>query len=256
MENQENKNIQNLEKQSVAETVTENVEGAKSKILCMTYNIENTPMQKLIKPLGDIVKIFSFLAIAALVSGFLIWNLYLVRLGFYEFNLIQARYIHSGITFLLVFIPSFALFVWIAKHLSMKFQFVKKFFISQIALYFGVILFFYLIILYTLFIFPRISQAWGGAQPRVLSIIASESDIEYLANFGIKMPSSVITQNLCIAYENQEFVIILLENRVLSVKKESFKGFNSLPAKTRDEMAGFCSRLAVGWVLNRAEWIR
>lgn len=218
--------------------------------------IKNTPLKKLISTLSDIVKVISFIAITALASGFLIWNFYLVRLGFYEFNLIQARYIHSGITFLIIsiiiLIP-YLLIVWVVKLLLTKIQFVKKYYL-EITLYFGILLFSVWIITYTLLIFPFISQAWGGAQPRILSIIASEDDIRYLANFNIKTPSSVITENLCIAYENQDSIIILLENRVLSIKKENLKGFNSLPAKTRDERLIYCSRLARSWVLNQGKW--
>ncbi|MGC9610613.1 MAG: hypothetical protein ABSE68_00055 [Minisyncoccia bacterium] len=213
-------------------------------------------MQKLTKTLGDIAKISTFLAIAALVSGFLIWNIYLVRLGFYEFNLIQARYIHAGITFLTLVTPIIFLILWIVRLLSKKFLSITKPGLYAVYCYFGIVFFLLLIPLYTFLVFPRISQAWGGAQPRVLGIIASEPDIAYLANFGIKNAYPLITGNLCIAYENQESVIILLEDRVLFLKKDNFKGFNSLPAKTRDEAASECSKRAMGWILNQGEWAK
>jgi hypothetical protein len=207
-------------------------------------------MQEIIKILGDFAKVVSFFVITALVVGFLIWNFYLVQLGFYEFNIIQARYIHTGILFLILVAPVIFFIYIILKKIKVK---NKK--ISSILLFYCLAIFsLFFLFVYSLFVFPRISQAWGGAQPRVLSIIASETDIEYLASFGIQPSSPVITQNLCVAYENQEFILILLGNRVLSVKKDYFKGFNSLPAKTRDQIADDCSKLAIGWVSNKADW--
>ena len=211
-------------------------------------------MKGLSQWLGDLIKIVSFFAVSALVMGFLIWNLYLVRLGFYEFNIFQARYIHAGIPFLFVAPPVVALLLLLLRYLLVRVPRISKDVRSGIMIYLGAIFFVLLTILYAFLIFPSFSQAFGGAQPRVLSVIASEQDIDYLASFGIQKSSPIITENLCVAYENQETIIILREDRVLMIKKDDFRGFNSLPAKTRDEAANYCSELAKRWVLNQKVW--
>ncbi len=208
--------------------------------------------------LGNVAKIFSLVAAGALVAGFLIWNIYLVKLGFYEFSIIQARYIHTGVVFLVFLLTTLAALL-IAISLLKKISIIKKLliFLDRLDLTSSGLAAFILLTLlaYTMLVFPRLSQALGGAQPRVLSIIASESDIDFLANFGIVKSSSVITENLCVAYENQESVVILLANRILGVKKENFKGFNSVPAETRDKMSKDCSNRAINWLFNNnGDW--
>lgn len=179
-------------------------------------DIENIKNLLKIKNLTDLVKLVSVFAILFFIIGFLIWNFFLSILGFDEYTSIQTRFILTGALFSLI--PIILCYILLRfKHLS--------------CLWFWLILFIIWFLVYTLFVFPLIPPSFGGGQPRLVSIIATEQEIENLSKFGIKRGdgSTIQTGNLCIAYENNEDIIILQPDRILKLNKINFKGFGSLP---------------------------
>jgi hypothetical protein len=187
-----------------------------------------------------VFKIIYPFGILSFVVGFLVWNVYLYYLGFSEYEIIQTRFIFTGVLPLILIIIIASLFT--------KIPFLKKHIIvlSFIA---GLVIIF----LYAQYLFFYIPSWMGGGQPRFLSIVADNQDINFLARFGIKKvepdeKQPVQTQNLCIAYENKSFVILLLKDRILQIDKNYFKGFGSIPNDQQDKMNQTCSELAKSYI--------
>lgn len=200
-------------------------------------------------------KAVSALFIFCLVCGFFIWNIYLSRLGFFEYQIIQTRFVLTGLAFLVFLVCAGGLVMVLGKFLSMCAYFSHSQFLDSFSIY----VFFYLgliflILFFPIFYFPMLSPALGGGQPRMLSIIADEKEIQYLAQFGVRIAkgSSIQTVNYCIAYENDAKIVVLLKNRVLELKKENIKGFSSLtPAYLSKTSLGNCGSFAVDWLMGR-----
>lgn len=180
-------------------------------------------------------KIISIILGLSFVFGFLIWNTYLYGLGFKEDGIIQTRFIYTGICFILITLILFILFYQVWRLLKFL---IEKIRYNQLKKILKNILFFLLVIFCTLYffffvysIFTRLPIVLGGGRPRGLSIITDSNDLSYLTNFGV-LPangSSVQTVNLCVAYENDKYVVVILDDRILQIKNDKFKGFVSLP---------------------------
>jgi hypothetical protein len=197
--------------------------------------------------------------------GFIIWNIYLQSLGFYP-DLFQGRFILTGIIFILVTL-SFLGIVLLIKTIFERilpvrirdysfFEFKNDF---SWAIRFGglgiIIIIFTFI--FSFFIFPTIPGYFGGAKPKLISLIGNEQDITYLKNFSIKNPSTVQTELLCSAYDDSNYIIIILEDRILALKKDLYKGFVSLPNKDYDKYAGECKDTIIsnlmGWRILKTD---
>ncbi len=193
------------------------------------FNIEKIKRLLKIENLTDLVKFVSVFAILFFMTGFLVWNLFLSMLGFDEYAPVQTRFISTGMMFFLVTIVFYFILKLLIIGISRVFH--HRF---SCALYWCIvwcIVFVLWFLLYTLWIFPSIPAYLGGGYPRLVSIIATEQEIESLSKFGIEKGenSTIQTANLCIVYENNESVIVLRSNRILKLYKTNFKGFGSLP---------------------------
>lgn len=214
-------------------------------------------IEKIKKYTTLILEVASIFLGLSFIIGFLIWNIYLSRLGFGEYNIIQTKFVSTGGLFLFLVLiilligvvislffkktEAFGLeylrrFVWIkGAELKIREYFkiipINKTILSLLnIILFMIIPCIFLIIFYSLYFFPKIPTTYGGGQPRSLSILSNEDYIGYLSSFGIPAGegSKIQTANLCVAYENENMIIIILKDRVLELKKEDFKGFGSL----------------------------
>ncbi|MDD4761460.1 MAG: hypothetical protein PHZ25_00315 [Candidatus Pacebacteria bacterium] len=212
-----------------------------------------------LKEVSIIGTLFSF---SSFIIGFLVWNLYLDRLGFSEYELIYSRFTFTGAVFIFFCFFIFYLFFLIMRFVQKDFfkvwfeKFSKRSMEDKI---FSVTpMFIVLLVSYSFFLFPYISYSLGGGQPRVLSVIGNSEYIEYLGNFGIKGEKNgdkkmVQTELLCVAYENNNEIIILLEDRIIKIRKEDIEGFVSLPNKKEGEMRSVCSNLSLSHTSYRRE---
>jgi len=170
-------------------------------------------------------------------TGFLVWHIYLAGLGFDELGLIQTRFILSGFTAWCVLLPFAIAIIWWVKR-----QFLRW---SLCLMILGLFL-----VLYPTQVFPRISQTVGGGTPRVISLIVTPDELERLSKFGIERGagSETQTENLCVAYENTDTVIILRHDRVLAWGKNNIRGFGSLPGEETRGYRQYCKELATTWL--------
>lgn len=215
--------------------------------------------------ISSLVIFFPVAFSACLICGFLIWNTFLFRLGFEEYKIIQTKFILSGFCFLLLL----SFFFWIVIAFVNTFTKDKKYektcrklasFVTKqcknnlfVAVPTFFIFFAVIIVGYTTIIFPKIPSDLGGGYPRFLSIITTENEIAYLSPLGISAGegSKIQTGNLCVAYENEEIVIILLKDRIVSLRKDIIKDFGSLSAGyTKMDGADYCGALAKNWLLS------
>ena len=125
---------------------------------------------------------------------------------------------------------------------------------SQLILYLSLLFWVIALLIHAKYIFPYISQAYGGGQPRLISLITTEQEISYLKILGVKNASNIQTENLCVAYENQDIIVFFLQDRVVGLKRDNIKGYGSLPSVTRDKLLINCSNAAFIWTHNQAEW--
>lgn len=223
--------------------------------------------KKNLKYLTQLTKITYLLFLLFFASGFLIWNTYLARFGFQEYEIIQTRFVLTGFFFYFIsfivfiilnliwlllkplFLPLIKLFITKTLLLKLKQIQTPRFYLMFIPL------FFIALVGYAYLLFPMIPMSLGGSHPEILSILATENEIDYLSKFGIKKGerSEIQTENLCLAYQNKDTFIILRNDRVLQFKKEIIKGFGSIPddSKERKEFIKFCRWLASErWLLN------
>lgn len=195
------------------------------------------------------------------VSGFLIWHIFLDSLGFEEIQLFHSRYILTGAVYLLqlfiILIILYSLFnkMPVIRRLYYWIKSRKDFESLMSGLLIALLVYMSTIQLFTYYLFPRIDSRWGGGRPRLISLIADQSYIEYLGNFGIQteknsgVKPSVQTINLCIGYENNDNVLLLLPDRIISINKDDIKGFGSLPTKEVDQYkAKGCVKLLNSWI--------
>ena len=194
-------------------------------------------------------KHYSFLLaipIIFLIVGFFIWNIYLYSFGFVEDELLRAKFISAGFFF---FIFSFALWVILYTFLDLvsfifsSIQKLVRYFIkfvqydvnSKISLPYGRILIFIILamgwfIFYIFWIFPILPPAFGGGQPRSISLTANEKAMPILNSLEIKLAEGATyqTENLCIVHEDTQGIYVIRENRILMLNSSLFQGFGSL----------------------------
>jgi hypothetical protein len=176
--------------------------------------------------------------------GFLIWNTYLSGFGFFEYNLIQIRFLSAGLFVLLptVFFTEFAIFLSGRTRNDITSYALFSFALIWIPLSF--------------LVFPLAPQFLGGAKPIPSTIIGTTEQIKYLSNFGIWTPQdqsekSIVQSNpVCLIYQNEKYILFFaaefylatttpsevfpdglrlrLDEKVISLSKENFTGFLSV----------------------------
>lgn len=205
------------------------------------------------KQTGDSLGVSNYLAIISLLSlacyifGFLIWNLFLYNLRFNEIGILQTRFIYTGF-FFIFYISLFFLICYLVIRSVGKYFFVfsfnrvnfKNFFLSNfigktMICLVGAFLSFCVIFFYTIFLFPQIPRSLGGGRPMVVSLLTNQDgnnlSMGHLKQFGVEAPSDSEYQTgyLCIAYENNDTILLLLKDRTLQIDRSKLNGVAFLP---------------------------
>lgn len=184
---------------------------------------------------------FIWIAFIIYASGFLILNYYLSHFGFFEYNLIQTRFLSTG------------LFLWLpcALILIISIFLLEKIPIKYVTLR-GIINFgggAFIGIWFSLFplLFPLVQQVFGGGKPVPASIIGTPEQIAFLANFDIPAADnatgkkSVQTLPVCVIYQNDQHILFFnttipatidpkagsqlnFNQRVISLRQDQFLG--------------------------------
>ncbi len=152
-------------------------------------------------------------------SGFFVWNIYLSTFGFFEYNLVQIRYLSAGI---ILWTPVF-LFYFLVKN-------KKVFCILTIISIMAVIC-----------LFPLIPQYIGGAKPIPTMILGAPDQITFLSNYDVRKTEnagrdSVQTGAVCLIYQNDNYILFfnatdigttqqIVKIRILSITRDKFSGF-------------------------------
>lgn len=205
-------------------------------------------LDKIKNNLPVIVKTSILVFCLTFIAGFLIWNFYLARFGFSEYELIQTRFISTGATFIL-FILIFTLIIKLINFLFSKCQyFLIKYTLNMLLILF--ILFIIACYFYSNYFFIYLPSKIGGGKPEALSIISSPEQINYLKQLDIPISENaenppIQTGNLCVIYENKDNVIAFVSQqvdqnttkyRILKIKKDLISGFGSIKGDPRIEV--------------------
>jgi len=206
----------------------------------MKNNPSNQPV--IIKKIVEYVSWFLGLSF---VLGFFIWSTYLYGLGFKEDNLLQTRFIFTGISFLIISIPVIGIFLWLIKHIKKIKNFWKRKMIEVLLITAGIIYYF----IFIFFVFTNLPIFLGGGRPRGLSIMAGADELTYLSSFGIPLAagSTAQTANLCVAYESNNNIVVVLADRVMQINSNNFKGLINLPGISIP-LSRDCSRAVRLWI--------
>ncbi len=133
------------------------------------------------------------------IAGFIAWNYYLSHFSFFEYDLLQTRFLSAG--FLILFIP-LTIFILIKRF--------KEFLIRYNTLQL-IFLFLIWVFVFSFFFFSYIPQYLGGAKPYVVSFITNSEISESFKLMGISLEEgnnkSVETLKSCKIYENKEIIL-------------------------------------------------
>ncbi|MCF7865307.1 MAG: hypothetical protein K9M11_02270 [Candidatus Pacebacteria bacterium] len=192
-------------------------------------------IEKKIELIGKSLAIY---ATSAYGLGFFVWNIYLQFLGVTP-NLFQGIYILTGTCFILTYIGLYGFAKLIIEiingllkffHITISPIFAEKGEISNFIRFLcTIVVSIFFVYVFSIYLFPANHSYFGGARPKLVSIIANEDQINFLQQFGIKKVSGIQTAIVCTAYEDNENIVVVLEDRILSLKKDEFKGFARLP---------------------------
>ncbi|HSR88933.1 MAG TPA: hypothetical protein VLK22_00845 [Candidatus Udaeobacter sp.] len=197
----------------------------------------------------------------AFIIGFLIWNFYLYGLGFKEDNIIQTRFVLSGVIFIILALLLFFI-IELLYNLSLiginffrRTKFKKNKIIKSLTLndiFTGIIILIVCIFLYVILIFPFIPSGLGGGAPRVIEVLTDKINMVDLTKLGIQPAESseIQTQQLCVAYENDSTQVILLSDRILHLKKDKYYGSAYLPGVSQLVSNNYCKKNAKYWLLK------
>lgn len=143
--------------------------------------------------------------LAALISygfGFVLWNRYLLKFGFFEYNVFQIRYLSAGLLLLLpVFVIGAIAYLWKENLSTFGTVVVAVLSISWFMYVFGS--------------FNTIHQYLGGGKPIPVSIIGNPEQIVFLENFGIQSIETaeerprVQSNPICLVYQNDDYALII-----------------------------------------------
>jgi len=196
----------------------------------------NNPIYKKIKIIVEILlaasSVLTILFAASFALGFLIWSIYLQRIGFLPDEFFEIHFVLTGIFSLPAFIIFFLLLVGIFLLVTK----LLKYFVQSDKIYKHIVFF-----------------LGGVFSVFAIQILLKILVINYLSNFGILKAegSKIQTENLCILSEDDNSLVLGLKDRVLRIKKVNIKGFGSLPSSDQQNHKRFCAEL-VQAILNSA----
>ncbi len=177
------------------------------------------------------------------ICGFVSWNFYLGHFSFFEFDLLQTRFISAGI---LILLPV----ILLASFLSL---FTKIKLIEEVPFFMKVILFLVWFSFFNVVLFPFIPQSLGGARPYVVSVVPTHDTTADFPTMGVSLApvpngiKGIQTVNGCKIYENNNLLILgfiyepvvstttsgtyvkTQSNRVLTIYKEHIEAMSILP---------------------------
>lgn len=168
--------------------------------------------------------------------------------GYFEFEIIQARYIPAGIAFFILSTPLLILFHLLLKILQIileKILKTKNTLKSVVTIFNSIFLTVLIIIVYALLYFPTREEYLGGAKPIFISLLGDPEQMRFLNEFnmGIEDNSAgnpgVQTKPVCRLYENKDNILIGVIDwednekngtsigsvrRIISIRKDIIKG--------------------------------
>lgn len=200
----------------------------------------------------------SLIPIIFLVLGFFIWNIYLYTLGFVEDEIIRARFIITGLLFTVVTLLFLFILKILWKFLNKIYCHAKDFGWVFIKIkektpqaYFGgvTILLLVWLVFYSVYMFPSLPLVFGGGQPRALSLLAVNDNLKLLKSLEIigGDNASNQTENVCVAYESNNRIIVLRRDRILAINRSVIEGFGSLPGLKDVFIEPTCVNYARDW---------
>ena len=180
--------------------------------------------------------------------GFCVWNTYLALLGFTQYDPFQLRYILTGVLYLIVLLGLLgviATILFLVDLLFEKSSFEDKCRQIVTSKSIWVLIGLPLILLLAIFL-PFIPSYYGGGEPRTISLIAEPEFIDFIEELEVPSFYSKQTDLLCLLYENDNVVIIMLAGRLLEIDKSNLIGKSSIPSVESRQLRSYCSH----YVLN------
>ena len=160
--------------------------------------------------------------------GFVLWNYYLLNYGFFEYNVLQTRFLSAGFTFLISVVILYILFSLHRLLFSIRELYVFIFFIILTLIW---------LFLFSKLFFDKLPQYVGGSKPFPSTMIGTVEQISYLSNFGIEGAEnadkkSVQTTPICIIYQNNDYILFsnatktegIVNLRVVVIKRDNITG--------------------------------
>lgn len=148
----------------------------------------------------EIEKKIGIIILILYVAGFVTWNTYLSNFGFFEFDLLQTRFVSAG--FLCLVIPVIILVT------SSKSR--DKF--SRLNIVTQSLCFFIWAIFFGTVVFSYVPQYLGGAKPFLASVVMEPDMVRAFKLMGYSYPvsdtDSIETIRGCKIYENKEQVLM------------------------------------------------
>ena len=147
------------------------------------------------------------------VAGFLAWNIYLSHFGFFEYDLLQTRFLSAGFLILILPVTVFA----VRKKSRDKFLLLNHFYQA--------VFFFVWVCFFAIVIFPYIPQYFGGAKPYLASLVSNSEMIKSFELMGLlyseRQGEQVETTRGCKLYENSDQILMGFGVVSLSEKQNS-----------------------------------
>lgn len=217
-------------------------------------------MQNIKEKVELVGKILAIYVATTYSLGFFVWNIYSQFFSVAP-KLFQGTYILTGTLLVLSCVGLVGFFLFLKTVLVRLFNLIslpnfvliqKDSKISDFAKFlftFCISIFF--IYVFSIYLFPATASYFGGARPKLISVIADEEQINFLEKFGIKKASNIQTAILCSAYEDDKNIVFVLDDRILSFKKDNFRGFARLKYYNEHEDIKKCNDTIltniIGW---------
>jgi hypothetical protein len=142
---------------------------------------------------------------------------------------------------------------WISKFYRQNVSVIQSDFNYLDGIYISFCLFIWLI-LYSVLLFPLLPGGIGGGQPMFLSLFINSDATKSLNSIEIHRGEGALfqTESVCVAYQDDNEVIILRKNRILSLnlKETGINGLISLPGYVNNIGEPQCQKLALDWALT------
>ena len=153
-------------------------------------------------------------------------------IGFFEYNLIQIRFLSAGLLLSLPIVLILAATYFPLKTIAAK----RKTIESIIGSITGILIGFWVPFLFMFF--PYIPQYLGGAKPIPVSFIGTPAQIKFLENFDVPSiengeKESVQTFPVCLIYQNDQYVLFFTANQESIISQDSDADNYQFLIKTR-----------------------